>query len=337
MEMRNGYVLILGIVLLIIMLFVKRKKNTEFESGKKIATSFGMDQDYIKKRIRLYRWLSGCLLLACGAAFVACTVLLARPCKTSYVSKKEYCRDIMLCLDISTSVDEMNAHMIKELKDCVREMEGERFAILIFNTSPVLLVPFTDDYEYVIEVLDQVERALEARLGYDEKGIVSDDYFVLDSFIMEGTLEGAEERGSSMIGDGLASTVTNFPHDSEEKRTKICIFSTDNDLQGKPYFTLEEAGKLCEEHNITVFGLGTKEMYTDKREEMERVIEATGGTFYLEGTDSMKTIVQDIEKQGKNLVSGKKEKRVEDRIALPFVLLVFSVSSVIVLTKITKR
>lgn len=185
---------------------------------------------------------------------------MARPYKKVVVQKESYNRDIILCLDISTSVDDLNLELVKNLKEMVNHLKGERFEIVIFNSFAVLLSPLTGDYEYIIDVLDQLESCLEGHNLGNSK--LSDNWLYQSSYLMDGTLVGNEERGSSLIGDGLASTVYNFPN-LEEKRSRSIIFSTDNDLEGTPLVTLSQAAEICKENNVTVYGIGTANMAYD--------------------------------------------------------------------------
>lgn len=187
-------------------------------------------------------------------------LLMARPYKKVVVQKESYNRDIILCLDISTSVDDLNLELVKNLKEMVNHLKGERFEIVIFNSFAVLLSPLTGDYEYIIDVLDQLESCLEGHNLGNSK--LSDNWLYQSSYLMDGTLVGNEERGSSLIGDGLASTVYNFPN-LEEKRSRSIIFSTDNDLEGTPLVTLSQAAEICKENNVTVYGIGTANMAYD--------------------------------------------------------------------------
>lgn len=185
---------------------------------------------------------------------------MARPYKKVVVQKESYNRDIILCLDISTSVDDLNLELVKNLKEMVNHLKGERFEIVIFNSFAVLLSPLTGDYEYIIDVLDQLESCLEGHNLGNSK--LSDNWLYQSSYLMDGTLVGNEERRSSLIGDGLASTVYNFPN-LEEKRSRSIIFSTDNDLEGTPLVTLSQAAEICKENNVTVYGIGTANMAYD--------------------------------------------------------------------------
>ncbi|MDE6698141.1 MAG: VWA domain-containing protein [Lachnospiraceae bacterium] len=337
MELKNQFVIYIGIVcviLLIILFFIIQRKKDSYSGGKKVSnTMYAKDDPYFKKKLLKYRMFSTALMISCALAIIMSFILLTRPYKTELKENEKYSRDIILCIDISSSVDELNKSLVTELQDTVRSLHGERFGIVIFNTTPVMLTPLTDDYDYVIEVLEQVEKALEARIS-DE---VNDDWLYLDQYISSGTLVGAEERGSSLIGDGLASSVYNFS-DLDEERTRIIVFSTDNDLQGTPIVTLQEAADICRDNNVVVFGIGTKEMADEDMQDMEKAMIKTGGKFYLEeDSGTVSQIVSEIEKEGKSLVKGSKEMRTVDIIEIPFIILLAAVIMMTLFTKITKK
>ncbi|MDE6314476.1 MAG: VWA domain-containing protein [Lachnospiraceae bacterium] len=333
MELKYGFVFLIGIVVLVLLFFLQFKGKDKYKGGKKVVGLSYMEEDpYYKKKVLQYKILSYVLLLSFVVGILASFWLLARPYKVVVNEKENYNRDIILCIDVSTSVDELNLKLVEELKNTVKNLRGERFGIVIFNASAVMLSPLTDDYEFTIDVLDQLKKSLETYNG--DK--VPDDYFYRVDYIMSGTTLGAEERGSSLIGDGLATSVYDFPN-LEEERTRIVILSTDNELEGTPIVTLEEAVSICKENNVVVYGIGTKEMSDIEMEEMKTAVEKTGGRFFLEEeSGTMHEIVSEIEKAGKNLIKGSKEMKMVEQVEVPVVFLITSVFFVILVTKITK-
>lgn len=344
MELKHYSLIVTGIFVIILLiaflLFNINKGRKSYGSGKRIVNNFNLDDDpYFKKKLVKYKIYTFALIAAFILSIAVCFFMLARPYKTQSHSEKLYNRDILLCIDISTSVDALNMNLVDELKDTVSQLDGERFGIVIFNTSPVTVIPLTNDYEYIVEQLDLIKESLKSRIsyndGYDYDDIV--EYLYMDQYISSGTLVGNAERGSSLIGDGLASAAYEFSDENNE-RTKIIIFTSDNDLQGTPLFTLEEAAKVCKENDITVFGVGTKEMYEENMEEMKSAVESTGGKFFLEeSSGTFDQIVTEIEKLSKSLLSEKTEIKEIEIVETPFVILLLLVSTMILLVKITKR
>lgn len=336
MELRNQYVIYIFAAILAVVFILRGKNKTDrYNGGKKVTgMSYIEDDPYYKKRLRTYKVLSAMVAILCILSIVASVVILARPYSRSYVEKENHNRDIMLCLDISTSVDELNLSLVENLKSVVNELKGERFGIVIFNTSPVLLVPLTDDYEYVNNTLDELARCLTNRIDDDYS---NDEWMYLQSYLETGTLVGNEKRGSSLIGDGLAGACINFDN-PEAERTRIVIFATDNDIQGEPYYTLSEAASLCADNKIIVFGIGTKEMTSDNSKSMESAVRTTGGSFYIEEeSGTVKSIINDINKQEKSLIKGNKELIKTDIITIPFIILMISISLMYMLASIIKK
>ena len=277
-------------------------------------------------------------------SILVASFMIARPYKTKITNRASYSRDIMLCLDVSTSVDNLNANLVSKLKDTVKKLEGERFGIVIFNTSPVLLTPLTDDYEYILEQLDLIEECLMMRLNYldYETGTfwswnLPDDWYFKFEYIIAGTGVGSELRGSSLIGDGLAGCAFDFT-DVEEDRTKIIIFATDNCLEGNPIVTLDTAADICKKKDITVYGIGTKEMTDYDMEAMKAAMEKTGGKFYLEEeSGTFGQIIGEIEKSSASLIDVDYEITKVEKVQTPFVILLCCISAMLAFVKLTKR
>ena len=344
MELKNVYVLFIGIVIMALLTGLSLKKTTgkknQYKGGKKIADNLYIQDDpYFKKKTARYKTYNIIIKTACMLSIGICFFMLSRPVKKSMEESSKYSRDIVLCIDISTSVDQLNENLVDELKSTVKKLKGERFSIVIFNTTAVTLTPLTTDYEYVAEQLDMIKECLETR---NNKNINSDDddfykELYMDQYISEGTLVGADERGSSLIGDGLAAAAYEF-NEKDKDRTKLIIFTSDNDLQGNPIFTLDEAAALCKKNNIAVFGIGTREMDEEYMENMKSAVINTGGKFYLEEqSGTFEQIVKNIEKTSKSLIKEKTEIRETEMVQVPFIILLITVSLMIVFVKIAKR
>ena len=318
MELRYPILVIIGlIVVILIFILIKSKKKT-YKQGNKIAnTHFIKNTTYYQKKIKQYKTLLLLSKLLCLFVIFISFYLLSRPYTTDKIDKKQYSRDIILCMDISSSVDNLNYELVDNLKQTVKSLKGERFGISIFNTTSVTLVPLTDDYEYVISVLDQIKKSIDTRYSYD---FMSENYLYNSDYIISGTIEGWEESGSSLIGDGLATCIFNFSK-QEEQRTKIIIFSTDNDLQGTPLLTLDQAAEISKRKNIIVYGIGTIDMIEENKNEFKNAVLKTGGSFYLPNTQSVKKIVDNIESTSKSLIKVDSKKFNIDDPFVPFILL----------------
>lgn len=327
MAIKYHIVLYAGLAIALFMLvfvFVKYKKTKKYAGGKKIAGLICQeDEAYFRKRKILYKTGLTATLICCVLVVVSAFLLMAKPYTSRRMQDEKYCRDIILCIDISTSVDYLNENLLDKLKKTVDELQGERFGIVIFNTSPVLLTPLTDDYEYVKDQLDLIAQCLKSRneVNLDDTFSSGYDWIYYQAYISSGTLIGNEQRGSSLIGDGLAAAAIDFS-DADKERTKVVIFSTDNDIQGTPVATLDEAADICVSNNVTVYGVGTKEMTPENKESMKNAVEKTGGKFYLEEeSGSFGEIVSSIEKLSKNLVKVRMVDVETPELLYPFVLM----------------
>ena len=320
MEIKYPFLIIVVPLIVILLLFIIKIKKEKFKEGSKIAnTSFIKNTDYFKSKMREYKIIKYFSYISFISMIILLSLLLSRPSKVERKNIKKYNRDIIICMDISTSVDELNMELVNNLKETVNKLSGDRVGVSIFNTSSVLLVPLTDDYNYVSNSLDLIHQSLELN-NYNYSSInISDNYFYLRDYIRSGTLVGNEERGSSLIGDGLASCVYNFSS-KEKNRVKLVIFSTDNDLAGTPLISLEDAAKISKKENVKVYGIGTKKMKDSDRENMEKAVLLTGGKFYDHSNFSVDKIVSDIEKNSTSLLESNNKTKRYDTPEIPFII-----------------
>lgn len=307
MELKTPILALTGIIISVILfalfIFFQVKKN-EYKKGVKIANTDLLFEDAYYKRIFItYYVLRFVLIIALLVSIVASFVVLSKPYYVKKIQQEKYNRDIMICLDISSSVNDLNLKLVKELQDTVKNLSGERVGIVAFNTSPVLLAPLSDDYNYTLEQLENIHTAI--KVTTKGRMVSAREWLRWDNFLYGGTLIGNELRGSSLIGDGLTSGLINFPPDSKD-RTKIIIFATDNDKNGDGYLSLMEAAEYCKKKDVTVYGIGTELMYAKDKEEMKQAMELTGGKFFLEeDSKTFHKITEEIESKSASLVKGK--------------------------------
>lgn len=308
MELMHPIVLFIGIPLVcILILFSHRKKDT-FGKGKKVAnTKFIEDTPLYRKLMREYKVFTVTSMISLWICLILVVTMLARPVKVDVVSTELRNRDIFICMDVSTSIDELNLEICTELKEVVKGLDGERFGISIFNGKSVLLVPLTSDYDYVLEMLDKLERCFKQSIAY-ENGNLSYDGFDLYGFKYDGTLW-EDGRGSSFIGDGLASCLYNFPDLKEnDDRSRMIIFITDNELNeitGTSFVTLEEAATLCAANNVKVYAV-TPQHFADPVT-FQNAINSTGGKHYAHTSDKIfDQLLHDIKLTGTSVMEDTK-------------------------------
>jgi len=333
MELRWPFVIVLGLIILIgLLIFKYKKRDTDYLGGKKVSNTkyvkrLALYQDILKKYKILIIFIEGFFI----ASMIFCILLLSRPAFVDKVRTDEYNRDIFLCMDVSTSVNKLNLEIVESLKETVRTLKGERFGITIFNSSAVTIVPLTDDYDYVVSILDQIAKSINAYSDYSNRSYY--DYW----YIFEGTLEGNTVYGPSLIGDGLVSCVNSFSKIEEDsERTRIAIFSTDNDvpLTSKPVFTMQEAGKYSKNHNVIVYGIATANIRPSNLITFRNAMEMTGGELYESSSgETVDSIVKNIEKTSKNFIEGKEETLRTDIPEVPFIILLLCILVLFILNK----
>jgi len=174
-----------------------------------------------------------------------------------------------------------DALVIEAFEELVDEFDGERIALVLWNSSSAQVFPLTDDYDYLSNQLATVRESMEG--SYESGG--SYNYW-------NGTLVAP---GASLIGDGLASCVLRFDRlDSERSRT--IVLATDNVINGEPLLTLDDAVEFAIDRDVKVFGINPLEdTAPQEARELEDLVETTGGGYYtLDDPDAVSGIVDGV-------------------------------------------
>ena len=339
------------LALTVVMHIIRRK--IKYKGGIKAAnTSFVKELDIYKKRKKLYLFVSIVLEACIIISMIASFVLVARPARKETVNNGTKKRDIFLCMDVSYSIYELNYELVENLEGVVAGLDGDRFGICIFNTSSVLYVPMTDDYDFVISKLEEIKEYFVLQKEYMDKfydpqtGYIQydeseyADYMEMQEkldFYDAGTLVNNYTKGSSLIGEGLASCMYSFPRLEDEDRTRIIIMSTDNSQEQlmKPLVELDEAADICKKNDIKVFGIfpnrdnwsgmNTTDYDIDERE-LKKSVEKTGGKFYKQSESlSVDDIVADIEHEEALEVEEVTITKINDQPKWPVIILMIAV------------
>ncbi len=214
MELMNPIVIVICLIISIVILFVNFSKKNQYTSGKRIANAgIIKETEYYKSKVNRYKIMSILIKALSVLCILIVSILIARPITVQTKSEERLSRDIILGIDISTSQNEVNLELAKKFKDLIPKIKGDRIGIVIFNTSPVVYCPLTDDYDYIIEKLNTIERQMEFII--DNNGvyptILTAENEEAYAFWNGGAIAGSEERGSSLVGDGLARNNFLFP------------------------------------------------------------------------------------------------------------------------------
>lgn len=354
-------VLKVGLPVLAVLIIVLHliKKKIKYRGGIKAAnTYFVKDLDIYRNRRRWYTFVTIVMEACIITSLVACLVLAARPAKKETVNNGTKKRDIFLCMDVSYSIYELNADLVESLQEVVAGLDGDRFGVSIYNTSTILYVPMTDDYDFINQKLEDLKVYFQLQKEYmdkyynEETGYLEYNHSEYDEFAEyqekleyydSGTLINNYSKGSSLIGEGLASCMYSFPRLDDEDRTRIIIMSTDNAQEAisKPLVELDEAADLCKKNDIKVFGIfpnrdnwsgmNTTDYDTDESE-LKLNVEKTGGKFYKQSESlSVNDIVADIEREEALEVEEVTITKVVDQPAVPIIVLICALSTMLVI------
>jgi Ca-activated chloride channel family protein len=224
--------------------------------------------------------LAGVITLGVIAALIG-GVIAARPMSSQTIQPVNTSRDIMLCLDVSGSMSDVDVEVLTVFEQLLDGFEGERIGLTIFNSSPVQVFPLTDDYEFIRTHLESI------RTSFDYMEQIPEHWI--------GTLNGP---GASLIGDGLASCAMRFDH-LDDERSRSIILATDNELAGASIVSLDEAAGYAASAGVRVFALNPVQgVDTEISEELIAAARSTGGeAFGLRETTTVTDIIAEVQEQ----------------------------------------
>lgn len=224
----------------------------------------------VRRQVAIGACLSVAALIACAGAIV----LGGRIQERQTLAQNDRTRDIILCLDASGSMAEVDAEVLREFRMIVKGLQGERIGLTIWSGVAITIFPLTDDYEFALDQLAEAEEA------FGTGGVYTDEYAVYTA----GTVIDWEVQ--SQLGDGLASCVQRFDH-RDEDRSRAIVLASDNEPIGEGIYDLEGAAELAREEKVVVHGIAapmTAERPSAARR-FQDAVTSTGGTFSLLGQD----------------------------------------------------
>lgn len=263
--------------------------------------------------------LSGIVALGAIAVLLG-GVVAARPMAPKTVQPVNASRDIMLCLDVSGSMSDVDVEVLSVFEELLKGFEGERIGLTIFNSSPVQVFPLTDDYAFVKEQLQNVRGSFDY---VDE----TPEHWV-------GTLNGP---GASLIGDGLAACTMRFDHQDDE-RSRSVILATDNELAGASILTLDEAAQYAKAQRVRVFALNPVQgKDAQVSAQLADAAALTGGQSYaLRATTTVGDIIAEIQKQEATTLKGQAQVILVDSPNLWISLMLVAVLGFVVLLSVVR-
>ena len=244
--------------------------------------------------------IAGCasalvVLLAAATAGRWIYVRVERPEKVN--------RDIVLCLDVSGSMIDLDAEVLDRYLEMLPGFQGERMSLVLWNSTAAPVFPLTDDYDFVEEQLTLVRdsmRGAEDSVNY-----------------RAGTMNGS---GASLIGDGLASCAIMFersrgpegdsgdpdaPAIPDDGRSRSIILATDNRINGAPQVALPDAAGFAEASGITLYALDANLFPDAFSDEYRTAIEGHGGRYFpLDDPSGVDRIVDEITNDQTSAIEG---------------------------------
>ncbi|ARC57166.1 hypothetical protein AS850_08770 [Frondihabitans sp. 762G35] len=281
----------------------KRSRERSTRSGTPVAHSERLTElpEY-RRVLRRYRTLLAGLLALVVVAAGGGVLLASRVSSVDVVDPQSYKRDIVLCLDVSGSMTDVDAKIVDTFATLADSLHGERIGLTIFDSSAVQVFPLTDDYGFVQTELRSYRDSFRSQ---GESGV---RYWT-------GTDLG---QGASLIGDGLASCVLGFDGSASSSRPRSIVLATDNYVNGSPLLTLKQAGDLATKKGVRVYAVDPVDYSVDGSlpsvaTELKTVAEGTGGGFFgLTSAETIPTIVQKIDEREAGLFTGAKRLVVAD-------------------------
>ncbi len=264
-----------------------------------------------KRHRRLMR--AATTLLFIGGALAATAA--ARPAASTTVPQEQSSRDIVLCLDISPSMDEPVKAALQAFDQVIAGLSGDRVGLTVFNSVGLSVFPLANDYPTLREQIADVLAN-------------PDDY--------ESAVLGPPGKASSAIGEGIATCINQFNR-LEEKRSRSLILATDNE-SGASSVTVAQAGVIAKKRAIRVHTLDPASP-THVGPESQGLVDlsaTTGGDhFFLDDPKAAARAVASIERQERTALQLPPIRHLADRPAPVAVLaLVFVAAGYLVLWRV---
>ena len=292
----------------------------------------------VRSRIRRRRLLLGAVVLLSVGVLTGSALIAGRPVRVTERSNALANRDIILCLDVSTSMVTTDSQILDTFSELLNTFDGERVGLVVWNSTAQTMVPLTDDYELLRDQLKEIADVLDFTPVRGNPAL--NDYY--ETFA--GTF--GDVQGSSLVGDGLASCTLAFDAQGQD-RSRSIILATDNqvyDDYGEQIYSLQEAADLAQQEGIRLFSLygadprmldpnTSKADMARARNELKQVTLDHGGLFYeVDDAEAASGIVTELEADQIKEIGGNTEVRVTD---VPQVAAIGLLAAVLVLLGLT--
>ncbi|MCI4657622.1 VWA domain-containing protein [Cryobacterium zhongshanensis] len=229
-------------------------------------------QPRFRRALIAYRTLLVGAIVIAMVALSAGVITASRVMDTTTETPEIKNRDIVLCLDVSGSMQSFDAALLANFADLAHDFSGERIGLVLFDGSPLQVFPLTTDYEFVRAQIAEVMVGLShSATGYSYRSGTSVD------------------GGSSRVGDGVAGCVLQFDRPGVE-RSRTIVLATDNRSGSGSIVTLDEADTAASARGIKVYGLNPDHRVGGVPSvTFQGAVESTGGRYFPTTTDADST------------------------------------------------
>lgn len=190
-------------------------------------------------------------------------------------------RDVMLCLDVSPSMEHVDVPVVDTYQRLSQRLDSERIGLVAFDSGAVTLFPLTSDAGFV-----------QSRLSGTSKAVAS-----LERHPIAGTQVG--NSGSSLVGDGLASCVRRFDQ-LDQPRSRTIVLATDGLVSGDAIYSIQQAAEAARDKQVMVFVVAPDNDDADALTVLRNAAHTAGGevlTLQAGQPTSTQVIAQAVEAQ----------------------------------------
>lgn len=299
--------LVTGVVVLLALAVALYRPRAKAGAVRVAHTARLRDLPIYRRAVRRRRLALGAVALVLLVAIGVSAYVAARPSVVETHRSQLDNRDIVLCLDTSGSMKDQNLAVVRTFRQLTAELAGERIALVVFNSMPLVLFPLTDDYDLARTELADAEASLEqhgGRLGAGAYDLA---------------------LGVSLVGDGLQGCVRQFTADDEASRlrgeagggaaadatrSRVIILATDNQQRSRDdqeLFTVTEAAEHARSLGAAVITLDANPNPDSQyAAELMHAAEITGGAVYpvSGGADAVEEIAAIVDELESRTVQG---------------------------------
>ena len=192
------------------------------ELPRRLANSASLFQlPAVYARIRSQRRLHALLAVLLVACLLGASAIAGRPVRVTERSDALANRDIVLCLDVSSSMVRIDSSVLTTFSDILEDFDGERVGLVAWNSAAQTIVPLTDDYDLLRQQMEDLGDVLDID---PDNATYKQQLRYAEAF--SGTVN-SSVNGSSLAGDGLASCAQAFDNQGLE-RSRSIILANDN-------------------------------------------------------------------------------------------------------------